>query len=94
MVTTEHKLGLSYNPVGICGFPFEFMTPFITDGYTICIETGTHHGNTTLYLADLFHSVWTIEFSEEFFSEAKKNLSINLILQQSSEIDESSLVKF
>jgi len=72
MVTTEHKVGLSYKPVGICGFPFEFITPFITDGYTTCIETGTYHGNTTLYLADLFHSVWTIEFSEEFFSEAQK----------------------
>ena len=38
------------------------------------VETGTYYGNTSLWAAEHFDSVETIEFCEEIFQEAQNKL--------------------
>ncbi|MGE4312212.1 hypothetical protein [Desulfovibrio sp.] len=68
-------MGLAYSACGISGFPFDFIKQFTPHGYTICVETGTYYGDTSIQLSKVFKKIYTIEASEKIFNETHKKLS-------------------
>lgn len=69
----------------------EFLNKLQDDFHTYpCfIETGTHNGDTTFAVEPLFQKVYTIEFSELYYTRTKNNYNgnkINFILGDSSDI--------
>ncbi len=67
-------MGLLYKPIGISGFPFDFIAQFVKDGYNVCVETGTFLGGTAIQMSRYFDRVYTIEASDYYFSVAKQNV--------------------
>jgi hypothetical protein len=41
----------------------------------VAIETGTYHGDTTVWLAENFDRVYTVEYNESYLKVAKENIS-------------------
>jgi hypothetical protein len=63
----------------------------------MCIETGTHQGNTTIELANIFEKVRTIEINVKYFQESQSKLrgKINVeCLKGSSPIVMNKILKY